>query len=150
MRRAFLSLAAANMALAILYLAASWQYPMGTISEPGPGLFPVLVACLWLMASVGTGWGAVCKATQGQIEWPRGASLGRMGVILAALLAYMLLLSNIGHSIAAVVATFMALQALGGLRWPLKIGLAVAFGLGSYYLFDTLLGVPLPRGTWFR
>ena len=52
--------------------------------------------------------------------------------------------------IAAVVATFMALQALGGLRWPLKIGLAVAFGLGSYYLFDTLLGVPLPRGTWFR
>ena len=138
------------MILGILYLAASLQYPMGTVRKPGPGLFPVMVACLWLVASIGTGWGARSKATQDPIEWPRGASLGRMGAILAAILAYMLLLSNIGHSIAAIVATFMALQALGGLRWPLKIGLAVAFGLGSYYLFDTLLGVPLPRGTWFR
>jgi putative tricarboxylic transport membrane protein len=149
-RRAFLSLATGNIILAILYLTASWQYPMGTISEPGPGLFPVMVACLWLIASVGTGWGALSKAMQGHIEWPRGASLARMGAILAAILAYMLLLSKFGHSIAAVVATFMALQALGGLRWPLKIGLAVAFGLGSYFLFDTLLNVPLPRGDWFR
>jgi len=73
-----------------------------------------------------------------------------MAAILVAILAYILLLPYVGHSIAATLLILVALQAIGGQRWPMKIVLSVAIGFGSYYLFNTLLGTTLPRGIWFE
>ena len=70
--------------------------------------------------------------------------------ILLAVIAYIVLLPNLGHLIASAVTTFFSLQALGGLRWPAKILVAVFLGVGSFYLFNNLLGVPLPGRIWFR
>jgi hypothetical protein len=45
--------------------------------------------------------------------------------------------------------SLVVLRVMGLSRWPLCIGLAIAVGLGSYYLFGKILDVPLPVGIWF-
>ena len=149
MRRARLVLAAGALALGIVYLAATWGYPMGSGRQPGPGLYPLMVAGLLLLSSLATAWQTRSMAGVA-IEWPQGAGRWRMAAILLAVIAYIALLPNLGHLIASAVTTFISLQALGGLRWPTKILLAVFLGVGSFYLFNHLLGVPLPGRIWFR
>jgi putative tricarboxylic transport membrane protein len=147
-KRARLMLAAGGLLLGIVYLAATWRYPMGTLRHPGPGLYPLMVASLLLLSSLATAWESRSMA-MGAIEWPQGAGRWRMAAILLAVMAYIVLLPNAGHLIACAVTTLISLQALGGLRWPTKIFLAVFFGVASFYLFNNLLGVPLPGRIWF-
>jgi putative tricarboxylic transport membrane protein len=148
-RRARLALAAGGLLLGIVYLAATCRYPLGTGRQPGPGLYPLMVAGLLLLSSFATAWQTKSKA-MAAIEWPRGAGRWRMAAILLAVISYIALLPNLGHLIASAVTTLISLQALGGLRWPAKILLAVFFGVASFYLFNNLLGVPLPGRIWFR
>jgi hypothetical protein len=108
-----------------------------------------MVAGLLLLSSLATAWQTRSMAGVA-IEWPQGAGRWRMAAILLAVIAYIALLPNLGHLIASAVTTFISLQALGGLRWPTKILLAVFLGVGSFYLFNHLLGVPLPGRIWFR
>ena len=150
MKRAHFVVAAASTILAFFYLIGALQYPMGTARRPGPGFYPLLVACFFLASSVITALQARGGETRGKIDWARGAGRGRIAAILAALLAYILLLPGIGHPIAATIVVFIALQALGEFRLPTRIGLALLLGWGSFYLFSSLLGVPLPGSLWFR
>lgn len=148
MKRARLVLAAAALVLGIIYLAATWRYPAGTAKQPGPGLYPLMVAALLIVSSLATAWQARSSGSAA-IEWPHGRGLGRIGAILLALVAYIVLLPTLGHTPASALTTFIALQALGGLRWPAKIFLPLFLGLASFYLFNNLLGVPLPGRLWF-
>jgi hypothetical protein len=51
---------------------------------------------------------------------------------------------------AGTLVTLAVLQIMRLQGWALKLGFSLAIGLGSYYLFSVLLGVPLPTGIWFR
>ena len=150
MKRAHFVVAAASMILGVFYLLTALQYPMGTARRPGPGLYPLLVACSLLASSVITALQARAGEIRVKVDWPRGGGRGRTVAILVALLAYILLLPGIGHPIAATIVVFIALQAFGEFRWPMRIGLALLLGWGSFYLFYNLLGVPLPGGLWFK
>jgi putative tricarboxylic transport membrane protein len=148
-RRARLVLVAGSFLLGIIYLAATFRYPLGTARQPGPGLYPLIVGGLLLLSSSATAWQIRSMATR-DIEWPQGAGRWRTGAILLAIFAYIVLLPDFGHPIASALTIFISLQALGGLRWPTKILLAVFLGVASFYLFNNLLGVPLPGRIWFR
>ncbi len=149
MRRARLVLAAGALLLGIIYLAATWKYPAGTAKQPGPGFYPLMVAALLLISSLATVWQTKSMGPVA-VEWPRGKALWRTAAILLALVAYIVLLPNFGHPAASALTTFISLQALGGLRWPTKIFLSLFLGVASFYLFNNLLGVPLPGRIWFR
>ncbi len=149
MRGIILGIGAAGLIWSIIYLVVTVGYSRGTMASPGPGLYPLFIGVFLFVASAGTVLGIRSKAAQGQVDWPRGRGLWRVVSITAAGVMYVVLLPYSGHGIAAVVVTLIALQAMGGLGWPLKIGLTIAIALGSYYLFNVLLNVPLPRGIWF-
>ncbi len=149
MKRARLALAAGALLLGVIYLAATWRYPAGSAKNPGPGLYPLMVAGLLLVSALATAWG-LRGAGPGAITWPDRAGWGRMGAILLAIIAYIVLLPGLGHLTASAVTVFISFQALGRLRWPVKVGLAVFLGAASYFLFNNLLGVPLPERSWFR
>ncbi len=143
MRRARFVLVAVSFWLGVMYLAATCRYPLGTAKQPGPGLYPLIVGGLLLFSSLATAW-QTRSLPAGDIEWPRGAGRWRTGAIFLAVLAYIVLLPDFGHPLASALTIFISLQALGGLRWPTKIFLAVFLGVASFYLFNNLLGVPLP------
>ncbi len=141
--------AAVGSILAIGYLIAGWGYPLGKMAEPGPGVYPLAVGILMMAGAVGLGLEAWLRRLRLDTPWPSGAGRSRVLAVLASGLGYALLLPYLGHLIMGTLVSLIVLRVMGLPRWPLCIGLAIAVGLGSYYLFGRILDVPLPVGIWF-
>ncbi|MBI2205817.1 MAG: tripartite tricarboxylate transporter TctB family protein [Candidatus Rokubacteria bacterium] len=150
MKRALVVTGALGVVLAALYLVEARRYSWGTIAQPGPGLYPVLVGCLLILGSVGIALEATLRPTGGHIDWPVGRARWRLMAILLPSLAYVLLLRYLGHPVAGTLLTLAVLHAMGMRRWPVKIVIALAVGGISHYVFTVVLGVPLPAGFWSR
>lgn len=149
MRRALLGTSIAALLLAVAYLAEATRYPRGTMAQPGPGLFPLAVGALLLIAALATGLEVRFRRTWEDMDWPRRSDALRALAVLAASLGYVILLPRLGHPVAATLVTLAVLQMMQLRGWALKLGLSLVIGLGSYYLFAVMLGVPLPGGIWF-
>ena len=135
--------------LAIGYLITGWDYPWGTAAEPGPGVYPLIVGLLMMAGAVGLGLEARLRRLRLDAPWPVGAGRWRVLAVLASGLGYAFLLPHLGHPLAGTLVSLIVLRVMGLPRWPLCIGIAIAIGLGSYYLFGQILDVPLPVGIWF-
>lgn len=136
----------AGIALAAVGLYVLWEsraLPLGTLYNPGPAYMPVVLALLLVL------FGVLTAATGGAA--PRFAGVGW---------------SERRHALAILLVCAFTALALERLGWRVTIALALAFllgvverkgalvaagfslvlALGTFYLFDTLLRVPLPRG----
>jgi hypothetical protein len=138
--------AAVGSLLAIGYLIAGWGYPWGKLAEPGPGVYPLAVGILMLAGAVGLGLEASLRRFRMDTPWPAGAGRWRALAVLVSCLGYALFLPYIGHPVAGTLVSLIVLRVMGLPRWPLAICIAIAVGLGSYYLFGRILDVPLPAG----
>lgn len=132
-------------ALAICVWWLNRDFPVGTLSDPGPGYVPLLLAItlggIGLMIAVFGGRSAALQA----IEWPEA---GRAAVILIACVVATLALERIGYRLAIMVFLVFFLGVVERKK-PLVVVLAAAgFSLGSFYVIGNLLKVPLPIGPW--
>jgi putative tricarboxylic transport membrane protein len=137
---------AAGGVLVLVGAVALWQaqgFPMGALARPGPGLLPAALALVLIVI------GAVMLARGGAGEplgagsWRESAhALGILGV--CALVA--LLLERLGWRLTVTLALLLLLRALERRSVAFAVALTAAIALGSFWLFDTLLKVPLPRG----
>ncbi len=146
MQRALLGVNIIAMVLSILYLIGALGYPMGTAEQPGPGRYPLIVGILLIIASAGNLVNTLLKPTTEKLKLPVGKDLGRVLAVAGGTGAYIILLPYAGHLLASLVMVFIALQTMGLSSWKMKVGFTIAMALGSYYLFDVILMVPLPRG----
>jgi len=133
-------------ALCLLALFVMWEsraLPLGTWRNPGPGYFPVLLAALLLIL------GALVWAMGGSAAHVAGVGWGetpRALVILAVSAFICFGLERLGYRL-TMLSALLFLVWLVERKRPLAAAVfAFALSFGSYYLFDTLLRVPLPRG----
>ena len=135
-----------GLTLAALAVFVWWQnrvYPLGSLSEPGPGYTPLLIAIF--LGAVG-----LLIAVRGahsppisQMAWPEAK---RAAVILIACGVATYALEEIGYrlTIAALLVFFLGVMER---KSPLTVAaVAVGFSLLSFYLLGDILRVPLPRG----
>ncbi len=148
--RAVLVAAGLFLLLSVFYLAQAVTYPWGTAAQPGPAVYLVPVGLLGLVGALGTGIEALVKRPREPVQWPSAQGSWRVLVILGATAAYVLLLQYVGHPVGGTLLTLVVLQIMGMRGWPAKIGISLGVGLGSFYVFSVLLGVPLPAGLWFQ
>ena len=148
MQHAIFAVSAVIISTAVLYLVEALHYSRGTAAQPGPGLFPLLVGTMMLVGAIATILEAKLAPPESELDWPDRPACWRMLVIVAATLCYIVLLVPLGQPIAGTLTGLLVMQVMGLANWPLKIGLALAMGLGSYLVFTTLLGYPLPAGSW--
>jgi putative tricarboxylic transport membrane protein len=140
----------AGVALALIGLFVVWEsllsvrkLPLGTIRTPGPAYVPVLLASLLIVfgiAIVVAGGGARKLRT---LDWTEGRHAA--GILVACGLAAVLL-ERLGFRITIAVVLFLLLAGLERKPLVFAAGFALALAFGTFYLFDTLLRVPLPRG----
>jgi putative tricarboxylic transport membrane protein len=137
---------AAGLTLVLVGLATIWQsraFPLGSLHRPGPAYMPTLLAVLLIVFGVAVFSLGSRARRLGEVGWEEW----RHAVAIFAACAFAAWgLERIGYRLTmAVVLAFLTLV-LERTRLALGLVLTVVMAWGSFYLFDTLLKVPLPRG----
>ena len=147
-RRQLRSDQVSGLMLAALALYVWWMnraYPIGTLAEPGPGYVPLLLAifmgAMGLLVVLSGGKSTPLAA----MEW---SEAGRAVALLVACGVAAYALERLGYRItmAALLIFFLGVMER---RKPMMVaGVGIGFALVTYYLFATLLRVPLPVSPW--
>src|SRR5262249_54550957 len=138
----------AGAALALFALLVLWEsrtLPLGTVRHPGPSFVPVLLAVLLLVFAVliaAMGGRAERFRSLRWTELPHGAA------ILGACAFCTFALERLGYRITVLIVVFFLVKLVEKKSWLATIVAAVTLSFGSFYLFYTLLRVPLPLGPW--
>jgi hypothetical protein len=130
-------------AFAIFVLWESRRIPFGSVMEPGPGVVPVLLALTLLACSIAVVAGGAAAPRVGAHLWPEW----RHAVAILGTCAFMALaLERLGYRLTMLVALLVLLTVVELKGWVAGTVFAVGFSLGSYFVFNTLLRVPMPLG----
>jgi hypothetical protein len=120
------------------------SYAIGTLSRMGPGFFPMLMSA----ALIGTGGFLVARSLVVSGEPIERTALLPQLLILAAIVAFGLLIERLGLAVSVVAVAVISGIAAQGLRWFELAALALAMSALSIALFVYLLGQPIP--IWVR
>ncbi len=147
------------LALIWLWLVNTQIPDVATDGEPGPRALPMLLGIILAILGVAL----ALSRTAGPPAGEDGSSSAEPAprtqadpptartalATFALLVAYAFLLGKIGFMSATAA---LMLAAMGGVlgmrRWVFMIVFAVAFAAGTWLVFSTLLGIPLPRDPW--
>jgi hypothetical protein len=135
-----------------LYLAGSLSLPLGTVEQPGAGVFPRIVGILIVCLGV-PGWIGSLKSrnarqpTEGS-AFPQGKDLQRLGAIAGTILLFVLFLPSLGYGLCSAFLMASVLRLLGLKNWGKISIIAILTAVCSSGLF-ALLDIPLPRGSLF-
>ena len=132
-------------ALAVWIWWLNREFPVGTLSDPGPGYVPLLLAItLGAIGVMVAAFGSRSPALLA-IEWPEA---GRAAVILIACAVATLVLERIGYRLTMIVFLVFFVGVIERKK-PLVVALVAAgFSFASFYVIGNLLKVPLPVGPW--
>ena len=133
-------------ALVIFSLLVIWQstaLPLGNFHQPGPAYIPILLAVLLFV------FGALIAATGFQapmLESTEWAEWRHAIAILVCCIFAGFGLERLGYRFTVTLILFFLLKFVERRGWLLSSSLALSLAFGSYYLFYTILRVPLPQG----
>lgn len=132
----------------VIALLVAWEnraYPFGSLSAPGPGYLPLLLA--FVLGAFGLVIVLRGRASPllDTIDWTEG----RRAIVLlitCGVAAYAL--EHIGYRLTMVALLVFMLGVVERKRPLPTLLVALGFAFISYYVFATLLRVQLPRGPW--
>jgi len=130
---------------AALILEESWRsrLPLGNLAMPGPAYVPALLAGALLVSGAfiaATGGRAPALAAAGWREWRHVVA------IVAACAFICLALERLGYRLTMALACVFLVGVIERKPAVATLVFSVAMAAGTYWLFDTLLRVQLPRG----
>ena len=129
-----------------LYVAwAAREYPFGTLAEPGPGYLPFVLAMV--LAAFGALLALRGRAvpTDRQVRFD---DLPHALLLLAVLSAAAYAIERAGYRVTVALMLFFLLAIVERRSVIMSALLAAAMALGSFYLINNVLRVPLPVGAW--
>src|SRR5262245_30363707 len=135
-----------GLVLLLLALFVAWQnraYPVGTLSEPGPGYLPlalaIFIGATGLLIALSGGKSAPFSG----LRWPE---LRRAALILIACGFGAVALERLGYRLAMLALLVFFLGVVERKKPFVVAAVAIGFSLLSYFVFATWLRVPLPLG----
>ncbi|MEN6440074.1 MAG: tripartite tricarboxylate transporter TctB family protein [Syntrophobacter sp.] len=132
--------------LCMVYLYASLNTALGTIDEPGSGFVPSLLGGAGMAVALFNLINSLRKTTEGKEEgWSRDGML-RMGACVVITILFIAIFEVLGAIVSIFAAVFLMTKLLGAKGWLRPLLLATASALLSYFVFFSILEVPLPRG----
>jgi putative tricarboxylic transport membrane protein len=147
MKRANLAAVIGLLLLTVFIYFESRKLSFGTFRVPHTGFYPkILTGLLFLLALVCL----VQTLRDRMIERPHGEipaeSWFRIGVTLATLIGFALVLEWLGFLLSTFLLMILLLRAIEAPHWSRVIVVALVTAALSYGLFGWLFGVPLPAG----
>lgn len=127
--------------LGLLTLWFAGDLGLGGLRDPGPGLWPTIVAVLLVLTGVVIIVGAG-KSTDTE-AFTRGTAVVGLGI--ASLVLYTALFEVIGFEIPTVLLLVLWLRFFGREKWRSTVIVSVVTTAAAYLVFIIGLGVPLPH-----
>jgi len=128
---------------ALLVIWESRRLPLGTFRQPGPAFVPILLALLLLIFGIFV----VLTAGRAQLlssirwtEWRHAVA------ILAATVFSVFAMERLGYRLTVLLVLTFLVKLVEKRGWLLSLGFALGLSFGSFFLFYTILRVPLPEG----
>ena len=129
--------------IGIAIVIGSVRLHLGTPTEPEPGFFPFVSGVALVVVSVVLLVYAGLGRSTGMAPFGK---LGRPAILVMGLFVYSLILDFAGYMIATVLLSAAVLLVMDVKIWW-KIAVAsLVVSVGSYFVFDRLLGISLPPG----
>jgi hypothetical protein len=135
--------ASALVVFALLVIWESRQRPLGTVRQPGPAFMPILLALLLLIFAVLlalTSRRAPLFSSISWTEWRHALA------ILAASVFSVFAIERLGYRLTVLLVLGFLLKVVEQRGWVLSLAFSFALSFGSFFLFYTILRVPLPQG----
>lgn len=127
------------LAVGGVFLALALQMEWGSLAEPGPGLWPTIVAVVLVVITL-----AALVVENGRYAEKFTVDSGRALVGFVLLVATAWAFSYVGLILAGTLFLLIWLRFLSDESWRLSIPVAVAAPLACHALFVVALGVYLP------
>ncbi len=136
----------AGGALVLVGAVALWQslqLPLGSLRHPGPAYMPALLAVLLILFGIAVAVFGGASGPFAAVAWTEWRhALAIFGACAFAAVA----LERLGYRLTMGVVLAFLLGAVERKHPLLTLALAVGVAAGSFFLFNTVLRVPLPRG----
>jgi putative tricarboxylic transport membrane protein len=127
----------------IMVIIGSIGLRLGTPTEPQPGFLPFVSAIILIILSLILLIQAFHGSSTG---FQTVGELWRPLLLTVGLLFYSIVLDLLGYVIATIILSAVILRVLDTRTWWKVAAVSLALSIGSYVLFDGLLGVTLPHG----
>ena len=132
--------------LILLGLFVAWEdrvLPLGTHGRPGPGYFPLLLSTLLGILGVLLFLRGRSSRSLRSIRWEEA---GHAAAILACSFLATFGIERLGYRITMILILGFLFGVVERLKiWQVLV-LTIGLSLGSFWVFDSLLRVILPRG----
>ena len=127
--------------LAAFFIWQATEIQLSFISDPiGPKTFPIIIGIVLGLASL-----MFILTPDPRPNWPQASRLLEIAVAAAVMVAYAILLPDLGFVVATAFAAAFLSWRLGAP--PLAAGAAgIAISVGIYVVFHLILGLSLARG----
>jgi len=124
-------------------IAEAMRLHIGTPEQPQPGFLPLLCGAGLVVLSfvlLVKSWGKRSKESHsfGNLRPPT--------LLVTGLAVYVGIVSFVGYVISTTLLSALTLRVLESKSWKVIAAVSLILAIGSYLLFDRLLGVTLPRG----
>ena|ERR1044071_7631364 len=133
-----------GIVLVVFALVVIWEsrhLPLGTLLQPGPAFCPVMLAVLLLIFGLLValaGGNAPLWSSLTWSEWRHALA------ILGASVFSVLAIERLGYRLSVLIILLFLVKLVEKQGWVVSLVFSLAVSLGSYFLFYTVLRVPLP------
>ena len=136
----------AGISLAIFSTWVIWQsrhLPFGTFRHPGPAYVPVILATLLLLFGLSLIFMSGRAPLWSSIRWTEWR---HALAILAASIFLVFAIERLGYRLSVLLVLLFLVKIMEKRGWLICLMFAFGLSFGSFFLFYTLLRVPLPQG----
>ncbi|WP_320130236.1 tripartite tricarboxylate transporter TctB family protein [uncultured Sphaerochaeta sp.] len=132
---------------AIFIIAIAIGYPPSNHGVPGPGMFPIIISFLIILASISLIISTIRmpKEQDTAIDL-RSSKILNVYITMGGLIVYILLLPNVGFISTTSIMLILFIKWFSKRSWWKCIVISVCFTLAIYVLFGSVLNVPMRYG----
>lgn len=136
----------AGVLLLIFAVFIFWQslsFDYYTSRGPGPGFLPIWLSGILIVISFIYIWESIKKEVISIAKiLPKGSALGSILTMLFSIVVFMVMISYAGFVLSAIVLLFLIL--VREFKWYSALGISVITSISVFFIFNSLLGIPLP------
>lgn len=147
MRKANFIVSGVFTAFAILIIAVSLTYPPSNHGVPGPGMFPIIIASLIILSSLSLFITTLRMGKEADTSVDlKSKNVMNVYVTMVGLVLYFILLPLVGFVTTSIVMLILYIKWFSKRPWWKTILISVIFVLAIFFLFGSVLNVPMRFG----